>query len=432
MFPQPAPSALTVQPRSERPQDPPAPGSREPGADPASGPEAFRSADTHLNIIPVDPHRLFVHWWVAPETLEQARQDLAAPAVATLTLRILRLDEPANGDAPPAEEDFTLGAGWHEQFLSLRAPGGRVAGALGIKDGAGRFTAMLTTLPVALPQAPAANGHTRPAEVPVRSAEPPPPSVAPSLPPPVLDEDAILARAARLEGLPPELRRLPGNAAGAAEVAEVASPDAVRDELPAPPPDTPTVNERRVVLAAFAADLAAKPVPRENPVAVPAAPSPAPAATSSRLASQIGAMPAEAPVQLQAVLVISGRVRPGHRLRLGAGEVAVRPDGSFTCQQRVDYFPAAWSLLLQAAAQPETAVTPSLELLARMPDAGALLTLDSCVEIEGQVSDPGYRAFLPPGVNPDAAGRFRLVRTLPPGALFLPHLVLVGAEDTGA
>lgn len=433
MFRPPAPSALTVQPRSERPQDPPAPGSREPGAGDAAGPETFRSADTHLNIIPVDPHRLFVHWWVAPETLERARHDVAAPAAATLTLRILRLDDPVNGDGPAAgeAEDFALGAGWHEQFFSLRAPGGRVAGALGIKDGAGQFTAMLTSLPVALPQAPATNGHAVPAEPAAKAAESSPPAIAPPAPPPpALDEAAILARAARLEGLPPELRRLPGDAP------ESAAPAPVNDELsaspPAAPPDTPAVNERRVVLAAFAADLTSNPASPEKPVAAPGGPIPAPAATSSRLASRVETAPAEAPVQLQAVLVISGRVRPGHRLRLGAGEVAVRPDGTFTCQQRVDYFPAAWSLLLQAAAQPETGATPSLELLARMPEAGALLTLDSCVEIEGQVSDPGYRAFLPVGVNLDAAGRFRLVRALPPGALFLPHLVLISAGETGA
>jgi hypothetical protein len=424
---------VTVQPRSERPQDPPEPAPTGGGAGPPPAePAPFRPADTHLNIIPVDPHRLFVHWWVAPETLERARREVAAPAEgATLVLRILPLDDPEGGAGPaaPDPEDFTLGAGWHERFFSLRAPGGRVAGALGIKDAAGRFTAMLTSLPVALPQAPATNGHAR-AAAPVALPTAAPAAAPPPAPSPVLDEAAILARAAGLEGLPPELRRLPGEAPGAE------MPPATRDELPAPPPgappETPAVSERRVLLAAWADQLTAGPLPREQPAAAPAAVGGGPAATSSRLASQVEMAPAGAPVQLQAVLVISGRVRPGHRLRLGADEVAVRPDGRFTFRQRVDYFPTAWSLLLQAAAQPESGATPSLELLARMPDAGALLTLDSCVEIEGHLGDPGYRAFLPAGVNVDGAGCFRLVRALPPGALLLPHLVLVGTGAAGA
>ena len=395
------------------------------GPEPAGASEspAARAADTHLNIIPVDPHRLFVHWWVAPETLARARREAAGPADgATLTLRILRLDEPANGAGASAVEEFPLGAGWHERFFSLRAPGGRVAGALGIKDAAGQFTAMLTTLPVTLPQAPAVNGRSNGHAAPPKPAEVRP--AAPVTPPPaapVLDEQAILARATRLEGLPPELSRLPDPPA--------AAPETVRDERPAAPPaappETPALNERRVLLAALAADLTAVPAARSAPPMVAAGATPA--ATASRLASQVESPPSGAPVELQAVLVISGRVKPGHRLRLGAQEVAVRPDGSFACQHRVEYFPAAWSLLLQAAARPESGATPSLELLARLPDAGALLTMDSCVEIEGRVVDPAYRAFLPAGVNVDAAGRFRLVRALPPGALFLPHLVLVGA-----
>ena len=408
----------------------PAPPPGGPAPSGASEPPASRAADTHLNLIPVDPHRLFVHWWVAPETLARARREVAGPAeAATLTLRILRLDEPANGAGAPAAEEFPLGAGWHERFFSLRAPGGRVAGALGIKDAAGQFTAMLTTLPVTLPQAPATNGRSnghaappKPAEARPAAAPPPPPAA------PVLDEQAILARAARLEGLPPELSRLP-DPPTMVEAPAVA-PETVRDERPAPPPaappETPALNERRVLLAALAAELTAPLLPRENPAALPVASGLAQAATASRLASQVESPLPGAPVELQAVLVISGRVKPGHRLRLGAQEVAVRPDGGFTCQHRVEYFPAAWSLLLQAAARPESGATPSLELLARLPDAGALLTMDSCVEIEGRVVDPAYRAFLPAGVKADAAGRFRLVRALPPGALFLPHLVLVG------
>ena len=420
MFPPKAPSAVTVPSRSPRQQQPRRSAQPKGGSGPAGAPAA-RAAETHLNLIPVDPHRLFVHWWVAPETLERARREVAGPADgATLTLRILRLDEPANGAGAPAVEEFPLGAGWHERFFSLRAPGGRVAGALGIKDTSGRFTAMLTTLPVTLPQAPAANGHANGHAAPAKPAEAPSVVAAAA---PVLDEQAILARAGRLEALPPELRHLPE------QPAETEPPAPVRDERPAlppaAPPETPALNERRVLLAALAAELAAGPAARSAPSST--APGVAPAATSSRLASHVETPPSAAPVELQAVLVISGRVKPGHHLRLGAQEVAVRPDGTFTCQHRVDYFPAAWSLLLQAAARPESGATPSLELLARLPDAGALLTLDSCVEIEGRVVEPAYRAFLPAGVTVDAAGRFRLVRALPPGALFLPHLVLVDA-----
>jgi hypothetical protein len=428
---------LTVQNRSEPLQDPPgpAPGNGSAGRGEAASPWPFQAADPHLNIIPVDPHRLFVHWWVAPETLERARRQMGAPAAAaTLTLRILRLGEPGNGARAPSDlEDFTLGAGWHERFFSLREPGGRVAGALGIKEEDGRFTPMLTSLPVTLPQAPAGWPEAiraAPGPAPENLADagiaaPPSAATPAEPPPPVLDEQAILAAAARLENLPPELRRLPG------EPAEAETPPTVRDELPAPPPgsppETPALNERQVLIAALGSQLAADPGEQKSPaVGAPDAPGISPETTSSRLASQVEAARVDAPVQVQATLIINGRVRPGHRLRVGHQEIAVRPDGGFTCQHRVDFFPAAWSLLLQAAAQPESGAAPSLELLTRIPDAGALLTLDSCVEIEGQVRDPGYRVFLPAGVNVDAAGRFRLVRSLPPGALFLPHLVLIG------
>jgi hypothetical protein len=381
-----------------------------------------------LNVIPVDPHRLFVHWWVAPEALERARRQLAAPAgAAQLTLRFLRLDEPG-GDARGATEleDFPLGAGWHEQFFSLREPGGLVAGALGIKDADGRFTPLLTSLPVALPQPPAA--ADLPPARPASNAAPAPAKPAPGLPrvAPVLDEQAILAAVARLESLPPELRRLP-DAAAEQETRSVS-----RDKQSAPPPDTPALDERRVLIAAFGSQLAASAADGRNPAnapagGVPAAP-PAGPATSSRLASQVEAARDQAPLQVCATLVITGRVRPGHRLRMGDQEIAVRPDGGFTCQHRVEFFPAVWSLLLHAAAQPELGAAPSLELLTRIPDGAALLLLDSCVEIEGELRDASYRAHLPRGVNVDAAGRFRLVRSLPPGVLFLPHLVLVDGQ----
>jgi len=395
-----------------------------------------------LNVIPVDPHRLFVHWWVAPETLEGVRRRVAAPAgKAHLTLRLLRLDEPGGGARGATDlEDFPLGAGWHERFFSLREPGGVVVGALGVKDAAGRFTPLLTSLPVALPQppvaadlqvvcpAPGAGPETRPS----MPAAPAPARPAPGLPRgvPILDEKAILAAVSRLENLPPELRRVPGDPAG------TETPPEPGTEPPAPPagspPDTPELDERRVLIKVFGSQLAAGATEARSPANAPTggapATRPADPAASSRLASQMEAARDGAPLQVCATLVINGRVRPGHRLRIGDQEIAVRPDGGFTCQHRVDFFPAAWSLLLHAAAQPELSQTPSLELLTRLPDGAALLTLDSCVEIEGELRDASYRAHLPRGVNVDAAGRFRLVRSLPPGALFLPHLVLVDGQ----
>jgi hypothetical protein len=388
-----------------------------------------------LNVIPVDPHRMFVHWWVAPETLERARRRLAARAgTAHLALRFLRLDGPDGGARGATDlEDFPLGAGWHEQFFSLREPGGVVVGALGVKDAAGRFTPLLTSLPVALPQPlaaadlPAARPapETRPSvSTPAKTAP------GPARGTPVLDERAILAAVSRLESLPPELRRVPGDPAGQE------TPPATGSEqraLPAgAPPDTPALDERRVLIQVFGSQLAASATeavtPAPAPAGGPSATRPAGPAASSRLASQAEAARDGAPLQVCATLVINGRVRPGYRLRIGDQEIAVRPDGGFTCQHRVDFFPAAWSLLLHAAAQPGMGETPSLELLTRVPDGAALLTLDSCVEIEGELRDASYRAHLPRGVNVDAAGRFRLVRSLPPGALFLPHLVLVDGQ----
>ncbi|MDD3181088.1 MAG: DUF4912 domain-containing protein [Opitutaceae bacterium] len=409
------------------------------------------SSDLRLQVIPVDPHRLFCSWWVGPEAIEGARALCPeAAGDARLTLRILDLDKgPAGGPEAYVREDFPVGAGWQERFFSLRQPGGLVAGALGVKDADGNFLPFLTSLSVTLPEAPATLPATEPPlpdpvqecvvpaeEKPAAIADPGPvePPVAPAPPPaatptgPSLDEFAILRSLVRIEGLAPELCRLPDLSP---EPDFSPSPTATR-RTPGPGlvPATPILDERGVVMSTLAAQLSQHSIDRNTAVASPpngqqSAAAIGSGASSFRLASQVGAHGNGAPMRLSTTLVISGRVGPGHRLRMGNQEIELRADGGFTCQRHLESFPSGWSILLQLADQAATEETPSFELLSRLPDAGAVLTLDSYVEIEGELLDPSYRSYLPRGVNVDAAGRFRVVRHVPPGALFLPHLVLI-------
>jgi len=359
------------------------------------------------------------------------------------------------GAGDEAIAEYPVHSTWHEGFFTFEAPVDTpIVAAIGTRYENTDFEPLVMSLPVRLPEAPepteapAARTDAPPA-APVKDASRPDTAAESSQPSapvaatsetraqprhrPALDEAAILRIAGSIEGLPEELRRLP-----AATAPAEASPPQPQGTIKAPPV-TPHLNERRIVKSALRAiieaaglpspegEVSLEPTPADSPPPPPTGAEAGRSGASSRLASQVDDLGANAaPIHLEATLVITGLLPEGYRLRLGGAEVPVLPGGRFYRQHRIQSFPAAWTLLLQAVADTGfKEAAPSVELLAEMPDQKAALSMSAFVEIEGEVRDPACRPLLPPQVSTDAAGRFRIVRPVPAGALFLPHLVLL-------
>lgn len=190
-----------------------------------------------------------------------------------------------------------------------------------------------------------------------------------------------------------------------------------------------TFDERNIVLAALntpGSELLIGSSGKEAPKIADAAFSAS--SSSFQLASQFDSERDSAPIRIEATLVISGRLQSGHRLRVGNREVEIHPGGAFSWEQHLDLFSGSWVSLLHAIADSPEPDGASMELLTQIPDGESPLTLHSRVEIEGELRDSAYRSYLPKSISVDAAGRFRLIRTPPATALFLPQLVLIADQ----
>jgi len=412
-----------------------------------------------LHIIPVDAHRLFAHWYVPSELLASALRESGSEGESQLALRVFDVVTSESGERmTKPREDFPAGSGWHDGFISLETPGGSVAATLGVKNARGELSPILTSLAVTLPEAPHVPafkpGEAKSENFPVRTPPPraaifptkqPEPSALPVHPLrkpaiqrpvdiDVLDEPRIIAAVAGPLDLPPELRRVPRSKSEQAEASEE-HPDAAK-ALGHAISATPALDERLVVAKVLtsSAEEAGEGDVSETGAPATAKPSTASDATESgnpsqRLASNFDSESGVVPIRLRAQLIINGTLQPDHRLRIGNQEVTVRPGGSFTYRKPLHSFPLAWSFLLHVVSGEGEADHPSVELLSRMPDVSAPLSLRSTIEIEGQVTDPEYLGLLPAGVNVDSSGWFRIVRPLPAGAWFLPELALFAEKN---
>lgn len=407
----------------------------------------------HLDLVPVDPHRLFAHWSLAPRDLGRLR-DMAGDHAADhlLTLRVFRLpDEGAGLREAIAVEDFPVGATNSDGYFSLGQPGGSVVGVLGIKNAENRFTPAVTSARVTLPEAPPSAAMAEPHEavaVPAipeadasttdRGAEFEPKLKISEKSPVVLDEDAVVAAAEHIARLPEQLRTVPS---GVAPKAKLPPPTHENLEQNSTPPDTPALDERSVVTSALRhmlADVVVSDLPEKSSETVrdsihgaaQTSPASVPGDSSYRLASQMGEGLAGAPVRMRATLAVTGRLAPGQKLRVGDKQITAGPGGSIAFRHELDAVDTIWPLLLHVVLHQPTRSMPSLELLSELPDSEALLSLHANIDIEGEIHDPAYRSRLPREVKVDAAGRFRVVRPLPAGALLLPHLVLVSSGDS--
>ncbi|MGH8020759.1 MAG: DUF4912 domain-containing protein [Opitutaceae bacterium] len=444
---------------------------------------ARKAGSAQLNVIPVDAMRLFVHWFVPAEQLRRALTQVKGErAGARLRLRILDVrggEHPDLDDEP--RQDFAAGGGWHEGFITLNRPGGSIVVALGIQDGLGVFSALLTSLIVTLPDpavapAPAAPAHAREQVVPQLK--------------PARGGHGIPAVRSRRGGNEPSMGRILARFTEPEKTSPTASPQSVRPAAEAKPETTAAASEPVIetmrqktpsasastgppstavppaaesAVTPTAADL---PTPYATVAEIDGAPTPTAAddragsseaiAASSpefektdpesvstegergpssaapeapeRFASFFGPSSAGASAFLHARLVVGGRLAPGYRLRIGGEEIATNPGGGFSYQKQLEGAPLAWAFLQQAAAMDEDASVPSLEVIAAEAEAEAPLAMSVSIEIEGQLESASHRFLLPPGIETDASGRFSFIRPLPAGAWFLPQLVLTTAQ----
>lgn len=325
----------------------------------------------HLYLIPVDPHRVFVRWMVKPEGLALAGLNREA-AESRLALRFFR--DGADPSAPI--DEFPAESGYHEGFFSLNQPGGTIKAGLIVKGARGGFDLLTISESVTLPQ-------------PVATLDPPPSTnPLPSAKPTRSKSDHVET---------PSMKP-------AMEVAKgIKSP-------PSTPTQPPLTTELREEPPDESKHLEAQKSSTSS---------------SIHLATHSGPPSERAPISLEITLRMKGRVAPGQRLRLGNREVEIRPDGQFSSVQRIQSLSTAWLLLQDLLAHDPAEQGPTLALLAEMPEAEATLVVHSSIEISGIVRDPAYLKWLPPGIQPDAAGCFRLMRSLSPGSIILPHCVLL-------
>ncbi len=360
------------------------------------------STDTHFEIIPVDPHRFLAFWKLDPELLLRAENVLGIPHTeAGWFLRAFRLADPGHGPEQAfSMQDFPITGSRQETYFALSFPGGFVSAVLGVKDRNGRFSPLLRAPCVALPEAPesGASAEVHPAE------EVPAPG----------DETAF-GTIDDTNALPEELRHPP-------PAASESPPEPTRAPV-SRLPETPALDEGMIVTAALSgkhpSSVRAEKPGRETPER-----STFPAATGRtigrgsharcRLASRFDGESGGAPLALRGALAVEGILRPGQRLEIDGMEILPRMDGRFTWTRPLEDFSLLWSLLTEAAFD----VTASSALDSRFSE----FLLRTLIDIEGEVRDPDYRVYLPPGIRPDASGRFRLIREIGPDFDFIPRI----------
>ena len=230
--------------------------SNDPGDAPAA-PEnerrPVRTAESRLNLIPVDPHRVYASWFLAPPVLEDARRAAGeAAGEAGLTLRLERVGHAGDGDPGARVQDYSAGEGWNERFLSLDQAGGTIFGSLGVRDGAGGFQAWLSSVPVTLPEAPA-RAEEPPGGMASRSPEPERRATLPEpSPTPLADRAPLILPADETLGEPvepvPGDEPLPGNE----ETEEETHGGPVHPVVSRPAPSTEAVLDEWAILQAVA------------------------------------------------------------------------------------------------------------------------------------------------------------------------------------
>jgi hypothetical protein len=138
-----------------------------------------------------------------------------------------------------------------------------------------------------------------------------------------------------------------------------------------------------------------------------------------------GALSDSTPIEMRAEFVLTGKMAAGMKLLLGSEILEPGPDGFFIWKRKLTTYAQIRSLLEAALSTPSVSAGPALEFFRDIDRSQRLLELNATLEIEGRINDFNYMSNLPEGLTVDAAGRFKLNRMLPEGAVILPGLSLI-------
>lgn len=410
------------------------------------------AVDFGVQLLPVSHQEFQARWSLSEQTLDAGlRAASHSRDGAHLVLRAYSLPMGADqGDFSSVWHDFGIDGTENSAYFSLPGPAEKIKAAIGLINQSGRFSPLVRSEPVALPAPPAppaAKTEVPPAaQAPQAEASPGPPETSHhgSSTPLRLNEREITERLEALTGLPHSLKSSAAVPADAEDVEDAAQglPTGRSRQEAAPhaasaasEPHRQLLNEAET-LQAVRHKMALEPEPaiperqQEAPAAENASVSPTnrdpESGASEQLASQWEALWAgNAPVELRAEYVLSGRIAPGMKLLLGNEILEPKPGGFILWKRKLETFNQVWPLLDAALTNPSVDAGPSLEFFQGVRSADRMLELHAALEIEGKVSDAAYHSRLPAGLDLSPDGTFKLNRMLPYGAVILPGLSLI-------
>lgn len=131
-----------------------------------------------------------------------------------------------------------------------------------------------------------------------------------------------------------------------------------------------------------------------------------------------------AAIEIQAEFVITGKLAPGMKLRLGNEIIEPDSEGSFVWKRELDSFEQVRPLLREALSRPSVPAGPSPQFFKDADPTERLLDFHTALEITGQVNDPEYCEKLPVGLTLNTENKFKFSRMLPEVASTVPGLSL--------
>ena len=137
----------------------------------------------------------------------------------------------------------------------------------------------------------------------------------------------------------------------------------------------------------------------------------------------------KAPVAIEAIFVLTGRIQPGTSLLLGHEIIKAQPGGTFIWKKKLNHFSQAWSLIESTLHMPSIPAAPTMQFFLEHATQQRLLEMQAALEISGRVTDPSYTEKLPEALELAADGTFKSSCLLPYGSVILPGLSLVADSN---
>ena len=373
-------------------------------------------------------HDEFQARWSLTEDVVRKGRKMASPMQneTHLVLRAFSLPPDSNGAAVSSVwHDFNIEGTDNSGYFTLPGPTSAINAAIGLVNKDGRFSPLLRGESIDLPAAPAPAPKVAPKAEEKEAAESTPLQRQPDFK--SLDEASITERLSKIEGLPESFK---APAEDALAVPEGLGYEPLFSE-PKPEssikhPEHSGILDEAGVLGKVRGKLAADPEPEiEEPVETPADPEVV-AGASEQLASQWEDIwSANAPIEVRAQYVLSGKIKSGMKLLLGNQIIEPTAGGYFVWKRGLDSFDQVWPILQAALQTPSVAAGPSLQFFHEVDPSQRLLEIHGALEIEGRVTEADYIDRLPSGLRVGENGEFKLTRMLPDGAVILPGLSLI-------